>query len=691
MLRIKNIFILRSLVICIALFANGPQLVFSQLRTDSIIKKQAVDTTIILESIIIDAFQISSGIKTIPGSISVIVGDAITPSDGLNMASTLNSLPGLTMQSGTYATNRIVIRGMGSRTPYNTNRIKAYLNNIPITSPDGISTPEELELIGLGRIEVIKGPVSAIYGSGLGGTLNLYTPFSLMNKGLLLTQVGSFQTGKVAISGNLNVKNSSIWGALSHLESNGYRQNNQFKRTSILSSGQWESNKISVSYTMQLMDVTAGIPSSLGETLFIENPQAAAPNWLAINGYKSYSKALIGVTLFGRISNQITNRLSVFGNIIDSYEKRPFNNLDDFSNTIGIRNKLTYHTNKTDWAFGFEMIRSSYKWIIDLDNEIINKNNENRNQLNLFGLVNQRLSNKILLSFAISTNFISYSLTDQFLSDGDLSGKRIFPANISPRVGINYSPNSNWAIYSSIGNGFSMPSPEETLLPEGNINPNLLPEKGWQYEVGSRYTPSKGLFEFDFTLYWIELNNLLVTKRISEDIFTGVNAGKTRHKGFEIAIKNELINLKQFPGKISSRISYYTSLNRFISFSNDNIDHSGNKLPGIPNQTLNILLNWEPIEPFSINLNWHYHGDQYLNDENTEMYEGYNIFNAKATLKTIQKEKWEMVTYFGVNNLFDRHYASMIVPNAIGFNGNEPRYYYPGLPQNFYGGVRFNF
>lgn len=87
----------------------------------------------------------------------------------------INTLPGVTMQSGTLATGRIVIRGMGSRTPYNTNRIRAYLDGIPLTGADGVSSPEELDFASLGRVEVTRGPSSALYGSGLGGALP-YTP-----------------------------------------------------------------------------------------------------------------------------------------------------------------------------------------------------------------------------------------------------------------------------------------------------------------------------------------------------------------------------------------------------------------------------------------------------------------------------------------------------------------------------------
>jgi iron complex outermembrane receptor protein len=37
----------------------------------------------------------------------------------------------------------------------------------------------------------------------------------------------------------------------------------------------------------------------------------------------------------------------------------------------------------------------------------------------------------------------------------------------------------------------------------------------------------------------------------------------------------------------------------------------------------------------------------------------------------------------GVQNLFDTHYASMILINATGVGSQSPRYYYPGLPRNY--------
>lgn len=174
--------------------------------------ENGVDSTIHLNEVMVNAYQINTLQHQIPGSISVLSGEEIQKADGNNFANTLHSMPGIYMHSGTYATSRIVIRGVGSRTPYNTNRIKSYLNDIPISSSDGISSPEDIDLTGIGRIEVIKGPASALYGSGLGGNIHLFTPVSTHQRVDALLQFESFNTLKVAAAGNYHQENFTLFG-----------------------------------------------------------------------------------------------------------------------------------------------------------------------------------------------------------------------------------------------------------------------------------------------------------------------------------------------------------------------------------------------------------------------------------------------------------------------------------------------
>ena len=55
------------------------------------------------------------------------------------------------------------------------------------------------------------------------------------------------------------------------------------------------------------------------------------------------------------------------------------------------------------------------------------------------------------------------------------------------------------------------------------------------------------------------------------------------------------------------------------------------------------------------------------------------------------KSKFLLELYGGINNAFDEKYASMILINAGSFGGRAPRYFYPGLPRNYYGGISLKY
>lgn len=271
------------------------------------------DTIISLGEVIVSAYQSNSKLNRIPGSISVLTDESISVWDANSMATTINSLPGVSMQSGTYATSRIVIRGMGSRTPYNTNRIKFYLNDFPITSSDGVSNPEDIDLEILDRLEIVKGPASALYGSGLGGTINMYTAKSNQTKTNAQLHYGAFNTLKANVGQSFASKDFSLQAYVSAIHSDGYRENNHLKKRTALITGAANLKLIDLEYFFYTTFLNAGIPSSIGRTLFDENPKAAAQNWKDISGYKRYQKGVAGISFNKRFNEHWQNKLMLFG------------------------------------------------------------------------------------------------------------------------------------------------------------------------------------------------------------------------------------------------------------------------------------------------------------------------------------------------------------------------------------------
>jgi len=133
------------------------------------------------------------------------------------------------------------------------------------------------------------------------------------------------------------------------------------------------------------------------------------------------------------------------------------------------------------------------------------------------------------------------------------------------------------------------------------------------------------------------------------------------------------------------------SNNLFIDFEDDGKVYSGNHLPGIPAQTVYAGLNWKPVEHLSFNLHQNYFGKQYLNDTNEGTYPGVYLLNFNSSYKLILDKKWSANLTFGINNLFDKNYASMILVNAPVLVNQVQRYYYPGLPRNYYVALSIQF
>lgn len=658
---------------------------------NSISSAQKVDSVIILDAVEIESYQISGTIRTIPGSISVLSGNDLTYSDQTNLSDVFRKLPGIHVQSGTFTTNRIVIRGMGSRTPYNTNRIRTYLNDIPLTTSDGLSSPEEMEAETIGRAEIIRGPSSALYGSGLGGNISLYTPSDTAKKISLALQYGSFGTWKVSGSASIHPDKWVVYRNTSHLQTDRYRENSKYSRTSMLNSASWHNKHWKVDLLLWMSRVRGEIPSSLGITEFTTHPEHAAQNWKTIKGYKKYFRFLGGIS--ATYSNQLsfTQKLIIFARGIDHYEKRPFNNLDDHSFGTGIRSKSTWHWNKSDLVLGTELLYDQYVWKLDTSKIRINKNRERRNQINIFAIWYYHPHPKLTLSMAGALNLLRYKRFDLFQDDGDDSGIKQFPLVFSPRLGINFAANRIWSVYFSAGRGFSQPSPEESVNPDGSVNNSIKHETGYQFEAGSRLAFLNNRLFTEGTVYWIELNDLLVTKRISEELFTGINAGKTRHRGLELTCKGRILNRTSFPGSLTALVSYTRSWNAFIHFTDDEIRYDGKMLPGIPRYTTYFELEWSPVIPLEWHIDFLKNGRQYMNDDNTLQYQEYAVFNTKIACDIDFKKSWNLRLYAGINNVFNEQYASMLVINAKGFGGNEPRFYYPGLPRMFYAGVAIEF
>lgn len=639
---------------------------------------QEVKDSVQLETVDIRAHSSDEPMSTIGSSVGILSVDDLQLRNDVTLVSGLNALPGVYMHSGTMNTNRMVIRGIGSRTPYSSNRIRAYLNDIPLTNGDGVTTIEDIDVSLLGRVEVMKGPSSALYGSGLGGTLKLYATGS-QERLIIHARSGSFSTQQYSIGGKFGEESNGLSVAVNSYTSDGYRENNEYRRNSLFATGKHLMQKSTLSYTLLLLDMDAQIPSSINEETFENTPEKAANNWLSAEGYEENKRLISGVSLQHSFSDIFSSRTTVFAGISRAFEHRPFNDLADNSWQYGTRNQMRWIYPEIEFIANQELFFEDYNWQTEDEGEVLNAVKEKRWYYNISGLMSYQPLANLRITGALNLNQLFYNYTNENGAEDRFSYTPIF----SPRLGVNYQFNGATNIYTSIGHGFSSPSLEETLLPDGDKNNDLQPEQGVMSELGFRSFGLNRKLYYDLTFYHINLQDLLVTKRITEESFMGINAGRTQHAGVELVMNYQLFQLASFPGKMTVSGSGTVMRNLFVDFVDEGIDYSGNQLPGIPDKMGHLKLEWEPASNLELFVSYNFFGSQFLDDDNLLRYNPYQVFDMSCQY---QVNLWNNINArlkLGINNVFNEHYASMLLVNAPSFGGAAPRYYYPGMPRNY--------
>ncbi len=638
---------------------------------------------------------------TSSSKISAKTFERFNPTD---IPSAINQISGVYILSGAINTNRITIRGIGARTPYGTNKLRMYFNGIPVTNGTGSSTIEAYDFENLGAVEVIKGPKATAFGSSLGGAIILDTKASVQDKTQLINSftMGSYNMLKDNLTFSHSEDGFNLSLSYNHLETDGYRQNNQFQRDGFLLNTQFRTGqKSSMALLVNYIDYTANIPSSINQTDFEEDPTRAASNWLAAQGYEANKYILTGLSHTYQFSEHLQNTTSIFYTYLDHYEPRPFNILDEFTNGFGLRSRFTGNWGKSEFTFGGEFYRDEYNWGTfenlyeenegngSLQGAQLSDNTEFRRQFNLFGTLTYPITTQLSAQMGLNLNKTHYDFRDLYNQGGaNASAKRNFDAILLPSLGINYQL-KNGSIYTNISRGFSNPSLEETLTPDGIINPDIAQETGINYELGSEWSLFQKRLSANITLYRMNVKNLLVGQRVGEDQYIGRNAGETRHQGLEVDL--------QYRGKLSRTVtilpymSYTLNDHSFIDFVDGDEDYSGNPLTGVPKNRLSSGIDFQHNNGLQLNLNHQFVDEIPMTDSNSINSDAYNVFHAKLGFRTAISSHITLGLNAGINNVLDSNYAQSVLINAVGFGGSQPRYYYPGNGRNFFGGVRLNY
>ena len=164
-----------------------------------------------------------------PSSVTVVQRDQVEYAQRrTSLDEALRGIPGLFVQNRrNYGLSGGI--GLSIRAPqprFGLRGLAIIQEGIPITTADGTTEPGNVDLGSVGRIEVIRGPSSVLYGNSAGGVINLTTTFDPTR---LLTfrpdiQFGSYGYNRQQLRVDGSTAGTQFMASVSRFETDGFRE-----------------------------------------------------------------------------------------------------------------------------------------------------------------------------------------------------------------------------------------------------------------------------------------------------------------------------------------------------------------------------------------------------------------------------------------------------------------------------------
>jgi outer membrane receptor protein involved in Fe transport len=246
---------------------------------------------------------------------------------------------------------------------------------------------------------------------------------------------------------------------------------------------------------------------------------------------------------------------------------------------------------------------------------------------------------------------------------GSPDGASTFAA-LSPHVGATWAFTSDRGLYANAGRGFV--PPEVSELYSGVSVPTLRPARFTSYEAGGWATLAGGRVQLEGSAYVMNGTDEIISVRLPDDSQVNQNAGETRHAGVEYAAV-----ASPWPA-LSLRVGGSNALHEFVRHEEEGVTLDGNAMPGAPGWIANAEVAVTPafVRGARVALEWQHVGPYWMNSTNTARYEGYDILNLRASYRLAGAEVWLQLL-----NAADAHYATMASRGRFGdaYNAGGPR------------------
>lgn len=651
-----------------------------------------------LEEVVVTSTRLETAAQRAPLAITAVArADIQLGRQQIGIDEALTRVPGVFFQNR-YNLNqdlRIAIRGFGARAQFGQNGIRIAVDGIPLTTPDGTSQVDDLDMGSMGRIELLRGPSAALFGTAAGGAINIYTerPGKRPRLESRLT-VGDYGQRQLQLKASGRRDRLAWVASLRRQQLDGFRDFAGAETTTF-------NGKLSyrVDPTLELTAVLAGLdkaardPGALTPAELAEGPRDRARQLNVDCNVRErvdqYRTGLVVNKTLGE-GRELRLRGYLLERDFDANLPCPFVDQTAFLRRYrggGAEYRLhgTLAGRPSRLVLGVEVTAQDderERFAVDREGNrgpLTQRQNETVDSYALYAHNQLELTDSLALRLSGRYEALAFALEDAFLADGDDSGDIDFD-QFTPMAGLVWSPLPWTNLYANVSTSFETPTLNQLEAPgrPGFVD-GLDAQVSSNVELGVKGVYNERL-RYELALFHIDLEDELVPFEALGDTFFR-NAGKSTREGLEFATEIVLTD------GLTATLSYTRSDFTYERFTVGDELFDGNALPGVPEQQLFAEIAWRHGNGWYVIWDFLSVGEFYANDGNTAAARvaGYEVSNLRLGWD-FDAGPVRVSPFLGINNLFDETY-----PANVRVNQNFDRFFEPAPGRNGYGGVRLSY
>lgn len=658
---------------------------------------QEKDSAALISEVRIDAYKKPAAFITSTKSVSVISENLLSQNPPERMLESINHISGARMEERSPGSYRISLRGSTLRSPFGVRNVKVYLDDFIFSDASGNTYFNVISPGLIRRMEIHKGPESGDYGAVTGGTLLLKTSDSDRTSAQLAA--GSYGTFNQSFNFSKQIGKHFVEIFQNYYQTDSYREQSKTQRKQIFVKDHFNYSENGMFKGMILYsDLDYQTPGGLTLEQMQMDRKQARPATKTLPGAQEQNAGIRNKMLLAGLSNEyrfnqnFSHFILVQGSYVD-FENPFITNFENrFEKNFALRTHFNYEKNgqhvSLAYRFGFE----------GGINDILIKNFDNNKGLegnpqnfdkikntSGFYFISQKLNidEKLFTDISLSLNSNSYDW-ERFFPRSE-NGEIHFKNQWLPNFGLSYLLAKGFSVRAKIGKGNSAPTNEEIRASNQQFNADLKPEYGWNKEFGIRKQFGNTLFVegsyFDF-----RMKDAIVRRQNDAGQEFFVNSGAIVQKGLELLLESKSFNLKNdifnyFKFRFSGSFYLFT----FENYRQNDADYSGNDLTGVPQTTVNSMLNFVLFKKLSVDYSHFYTSKIPLNDANSVWSESSLVGNIQFRFP-FELDRTRLNVFLQIQNLYNEDYVSGFDINAFG-----NRYYNPAAKRNFVFGVKVDF